>query len=318
MINYLRHNSIDKVRWDECIRHAVNSRIYAHSWYLDIVSPGWDALVDEKYESVFPLTHRRKAGIHYLYQPFFTQQLGLFSRSHLTGSLLNSFLTAIPEKFRFAEIQLNSLNKPDPGKFNLQIRLNHELDLINSYENLLSGYSQNTRRNIHKAVESGVTIGRKTGIDELISLFRENFGKEEGVLRFSDYVTLRKLLEYARNKDIGYATGAYSDSGSLSAAAFFMKDNKRVYYLFAASSLEARENGAMFLLIDHFIRENAFQELTLDFEGGNDPGLGRFYKSFGARESTYCKLRIDHLIWPVRLCLNLVRKYSGRKKEVLL
>jgi len=318
MINYIRHNDIDKTFWDDCIRQAVNSRVYAYSWYLDIVSPGWDALVDEKWESVFPLTHRRKAGINYLFQPFFTQQLGLFSRVHLTGMLLNDFLTAIPEKFRFAEIHLNALNKPDPGKFNVQIRLNHELDLINSYENLLSNYSQNNRRNIHKAVESGVTIGRKVAVDELISLFSENFGKEEGVLRFSDYVTLRKLLEYARENDIGHATGAYSAGGSLSSAAFFMKDNARVYFLFAASSPEARENGAMFLLIDHFIRENALQRLTLDFEGGNDPGLGRFYKSFGASESAYYKLRIDHLVWPVRLSINLIRLLTGRKKTVFL
>jgi len=318
MIYYIRHNDNDKDRWDECIQQAVNSRVFAYSWYLDIVSPGWDALVDEKWESVFPLTHRRKGGINYLFQPFFTQQLGLFSRVHLTGVLLNDFLTAIPEKFRFVEIHLNALNKPDPFKFKIQPRLNHELDLINTYENLLSNFSQNTRRNIHKALESGVTIGRKVEIDELISLFRENFGKEEGVLRFSDYVTLRKLLEHAQKKDMGRVTGAYSADGSLSAAAFFLKDYARVYYLFAASAPEARENGAMFLLIDHFIRENSLQRLTLDFEGGNDPGLGRFYKSFGAKESTYYQLRIDHLFWPVKQFINLVRLFTGRKKAVLL
>lgn len=318
MINYIRHNDIDKTRWDNCIRRAVNSRVYAYSWYLDIVSPGWDALVNENWESVFPLTHRRKGGINYLFQPFFAQQLGLFSCVHLTSGLLNDFLTAIPGKFRFAEIQLNALNKPDPNKFKVRIRLNHELDLINSYENLLSNYSQNTRRNIQKAVGSGITLGRKVEIDELISLFRENFGKEEGVLRFSDYVTLTKLLAHARKTDMGHVTGAYSASGALSAAAFFLKDNTRVYFLLAASAPEARENGAMFLLIDHYIRENALQPLTLDFEGGNDPGLGRFYKSFGARESPYCLLQIDHLIWPVRQCINLGRLLTGRKKAVLL
>lgn len=318
MIRYIRHNHIDRARWDECIRSSVNPRIYAYSWYLDIVSPGWDGLADEHWMSVFPLTHRTKRGISYLYQPFFTQQLGLFSRVPLTGSLLDDFLTAIPSKFRFVEIHLNSLNRPDPLRYQLQERSNHELDLNATYETLLSGYSQNTKRNIQKAKESGVTIGRKIEVDELIILFRENFGKKENKLQFRDYAILRKLLVHSMEEGLGKITGAFSSDGSLSAAAFFLKDSDRVYFLFAASAPEARENGAMFLLVDHFIRENALQPLTLDFEGGNDPGVGRFYKSFGAKEIPYCQLKIDRLFWPVKKYINLVRRFSGRKKAILL
>ena len=66
MIHYLKHHRIDKARWDRCISKAVNSRVYACSWYLDLVCPGWEALVEEDYTSVFPLTSRWK-GIYYLY-----------------------------------------------------------------------------------------------------------------------------------------------------------------------------------------------------------------------------------------------------------
>jgi hypothetical protein len=314
MIRYLKHKEIDKDRWDEAVGRAVNRRVYGFSWYLDLVSPGWEALADEEYRSLFPLTHRRKAGIRYLYQPFFTQQLGLFSSAHLTAELLDQFLSAIPATFSFIEIHLNAMNRPDPSKYDVTSRLNHELDLINSYEKLVSGYSQNTRRNIVKALESGVTIGRKVTTDELIGLFRENFGKKEGVLRFGDYVTLQKLLDHARENDLGHITGAFGRDGSLSAAAFFLKDQSRIYYLFAASAPEARENGAMFLLVDHFIREHAMKPFTLDFEGGNDPGVARFYKSFGATETHYPLLRMNRLSWPVRQGADLVQMLKRRKK----
>src|ERR1700692_3437990 len=79
MIHYLKHNAIDKRRWDEAIDRAFNGMIYAKSWYLDIVSPQWDALVSDDYRAVMPLTWRRKFGVYYLYQPFFTQQLGVFT-----------------------------------------------------------------------------------------------------------------------------------------------------------------------------------------------------------------------------------------------
>jgi len=314
MITYLRHKEIDKERWDLCIRNAVNGRIYASSWYLDLVSPGWDALADTEYESVFPLTHRRKAGIDYLYQPFFTQQLGLFSRAHLTEALLDEFLKSIPEKFKWVDIQLNSLNKVNPLRYDTVFRLNHELDLINSYENLSKNYSQNTLRNIRKASQMGVNTGRKVEVDELITLFREHYGKKEGVLQFRDYETLRNLLQYLQRNVLGMLLGAYSATGQLSAASFFIKEPSRVTYLFAASAPEARENGAMFLLIDQFIREHAGQALTLDFEGGNDPDLGRFYKSFGAAESPYCQLRINRLPWVFRQGLYFTRKLRHWRK----
>jgi hypothetical protein len=51
----------------------------------------------------------------------------------------------------------------------------------------------------------------------------------------------------------------------------------------------------MFLLIDSFISGHSGKSYVLDFEGGNDPNLGRFYKSFGAAEVCYPALRINRL-----------------------
>jgi len=46
MIIYHKHHEIDRDRWDECIRKSFNGIIYAYSWYLDIVSPQWEALIE--------------------------------------------------------------------------------------------------------------------------------------------------------------------------------------------------------------------------------------------------------------------------------
>lgn len=175
MIQYLHHSVIDKKKWDETISASVNGIIYACSWFLDIVSPGWDALVSGDYESVLPLTHTKKWGIRYLRQPFFTQQLGIFSRTHLTASLSDEFLRNVTDRFRLAEIHLNAFNKVDEGRYRVIRRMNLELDLIPSYESLAGNYSQNTRRNLHKAFENNIELRRKVDPDELITLFRENF-----------------------------------------------------------------------------------------------------------------------------------------------
>jgi hypothetical protein len=308
MINYLTHNQVDKSRWDDCIGRSQNRRVYAFSWYLDLVCPGWDALVQDDYASVFPLTHNRKWMISYLFQPYFAQQLGVFSSDTIQESLVAGYIRAIPRRYRFVDIQLNSMNRCDGGDGEKILRMNYECDLAAPYEELVGRYPENTRRNIGKANKAGITLNRTTGVDELISLFRDNFGKKEGKLKDCHYAALRQIILHGLNSKAGYILGAGAKEGPLSASAFFLFDHTRVYFLFAASSPEARTNGAMFLLIDRFIAENAGTGLLLDFEGGNDPNLGRFYKSFGALEVPYQGLRINRLPRVAESLLYFVRK----------
>jgi hypothetical protein len=295
MIRYLKHNEIDFTKWDRCIDRSVNGLVYSKSWYLDIVSPGWEALEADDYQTVFPLPCVSKFRIHYLRQPFFTQQLGLFSTGPLSEETVTTFLKAIPAKYRFMEIHLNSFNRVDSSLFEVEMRRNHELELVRNYESLSAGYSQNTRRNIRKALESGVTVRRKIDPDDLIRLFRDNFGMKEGKLTYKDYLTITRLIMHSLRHSAGIIMGAGAGSETLDAAAFFLKGLNRYIFLFSASDYATRENGAMFLLLDTFIREHCDRPVILDFEGGHDPNLGRFYKSFGAVESGYPMVRIKRL-----------------------
>lgn len=308
MIRYLQHNQIDKTGWDRCVAASMNRRIYAFSWYLDQVCNGWDALVEDDYISVFPLTHRNKWGISYLYEPFFTQQLGIFSTRPVTEELVSGFLGQIPLKFRFIEIHLNSMNPVKTGGFNTFPRLNHEVKLSTGYDQLYAAYSQNTRRNLKKAGEHGILLSMDTSIDELISLFRENFGKREGKLKQDHYRILEGLLNELKNRLQGVVYSVVNTSGKLMTAAFVLTDGGRHYFLFAASDPAARENGAMFLLIDQIIKLHAGSGTILDFEGGNDPNLARFYKGFGACEVVYPALRINRLPFFLWMGIRLIRK----------
>ncbi len=311
MIIYLQHHAIDREKWDACIMGSRNSLVYAMSWYLDITGPGWDALVEEDYSAVFPLVHRSKGGINYLYQPFFTQQLGVFSKQPISGERIKQFISAIPGKFLFAEIHLNTQNHPDPGPFELNERLNHELDLLPAYEILSGNYSENTRRNLKKAAGHPLVLKNDLEPDELITLFRENFGKKEGKLKSEHYEILRILLYGCMKHTSSTISGVINKDGILCASAFFLTFNKRVIYHFAASAAPARENGAMFFLVDRFIREHAGQQLVLDFEGSNDANVARFYKGFGSAESSYPLVRIDHLPAFLRKGVYFMKKFRG-------
>jgi hypothetical protein len=57
----------------------------------------------------------------------------------------------------------------------------------------------------------------------------------------------------------------------------------------------AKKTGAMFFLINNFIREYARKKVTLDFEGSNLPGLARFYTGFGSEEYVYLQIKKNNL-----------------------
>ena len=80
MITYLTRTQLNKNEYDNCIHNAPQSKVYALSWYLDIVADNWGALVLNNYEAVMPLPWRKKYGICYVYPPCWTQQLGVFSK----------------------------------------------------------------------------------------------------------------------------------------------------------------------------------------------------------------------------------------------
>lgn len=297
MIRYITYNEIDKHKWDECIHRAVNGIVYAYSWYLDIVSPQWDALVENDYERVFPLTKNKKSGISYLFQPFFTQQLGIFSTSKLNSEITENFISKIPRKFKFAEINLNTFNKIEHPKFQVFPNLTHELDLIPSYDLIYRNYSENIRRNIKLALNSDLILSRNTKAEHVIELFKNNKGKDIDTLKEKEYQLLKKLISVCLYKKIAHVNGVYTKDGNLCAGAILIESNNKVIFLFSATDKEARTNGAMSFLIDNFIKDNAQRNLTFDFEGSNNPSLARFYKSFGAKECAYYQFKKNELPW---------------------
>ncbi len=295
MIKYFNHKDIDKQKWDECISKAPDGIIYAYSWYLDIVCPGWEALVENDYEKVFPLTARKKSGINYLFQPFFTQQLGMFSTTENGQNELLNFIQNIPEKYRLVEINLNTFNKPESGNPDFIPNLTHELYLNQPYESIVRSYSANLKRNIRQATNTGLLVQSISDPEEIINIFRNNKGKEIMTLKDEDFLTLKKIIHLCISGNSAFLKAVINKNGRIIAGAVFLKSLRKMIFLFSGTSREAKSTGAMSFLIDNVIREYSQSELTLDFEGSNDVNLARFYKSFGAEERIYYQYRKNEL-----------------------
>jgi hypothetical protein len=292
MIKYLKHDEIDFTQWDKCISNSVGAYIYAYSWYLDIVAGEWDALVDDDYLSVFPLPFRQKFGVKYIYQPVFTQQLGLFSTALQGIARLNEFLQAIPKDFKLIEMNLNKYYVTIKRKnYSLVENRNFELDLAKDYEHIYKQFSTNLKRNIKKASKQELRIAEHVKPEELINLFKDNKGSELNVYSPEDYIRLGRLAYMLLHKGKANIVGVYNRENTLIASALFVSGKTRFIFLFSGLSKEGKEKAAMPFLISSFIKTHSNSNKVFDFEGSNNESLARFYKSFGAQEYHYFGLR---------------------------
>jgi hypothetical protein len=295
MIKYLNRDEISDQKWDMCISKSFNGIIYAYTWYLDIVAEGWGGLVENDYESVFPLPFKKRLGVSYIYQPFFTQQLGLFSRNLVSPDKVAAAIHSIPGEFRVIDLNLNTLNKVEDKKVMVASQLNHELDIIKSYDDIHSDYNQNLKRNLKKAEKEDLSVVRNIKPDNIINLFRENRGKQIPHLKDEHYLMLKRLIYTAMYKGKGQVYGVFDRSNTLVAGAAFLISNKKAIFIFSGLNETGRESGAMPFLINSFISKNSGKHLTFDFDGSNDPNLARFYKSFGAEECLYQRIHVNRL-----------------------
>lgn len=298
-IQYLKNNQINRQQWDVTIENSHNGLVYALSWYLDMVSPGWGALVAGNYEILMPLTYRNKFGIKYLYQPVFVQKLGLFSANKIESDITDYFLNEALKYYKFIDVCIDNL----PQSFLYKQRKTQMLNLSKPYQELYSNYSKNHQKNIEKALNSGLSLKQEGNPDDFILLLQRMYNdKNLSDVSHTDIENLRQIVHYAVNHDLGVIYFGYADK-RLCAASFFLKWKDRSV-IFTAQNNKGREIGAMFSIIDYYIQNNASKKMFLDFAGSTLPGVAKRNRGFGAKDSVYYDLQLNNLPWPLKYFKN--------------
>ncbi len=177
---------------------------------------------------------------------------------------------------------------------NLSERKNIILKLGADTDQIKKNYSENTRRNIKKAEKQDFSVSWNFNMKEIMALFTANRGQK---LNISEYWTNRVMtISHAmHHKGKGHCVSLYNVKNECIAGAFYVLHDKRLYFLFSGSDAEVKKHGAMHFLINQLIEKHNSSGILLDFEGSNNEGLARFYKSFGGIEQNYPMLNINRL-----------------------
>jgi len=295
-IKYLRNSEINFKKWDFCIKNSVNVKVYAFSWYLDIVASNWDCIVYDDYKMVMPVVFKRQLGFFKKnYHPIFCQQLGPFSFSKellRDENIIESIFQTLIAQFSNYKISINHVvycnliqsNYLQKNKVSFVERINLELDLSMKYDQLYKNFSSNTKRNLRPIPNS--SIKRIVDVKYFISLYKKYLNDVIN-LNSSQYQIMYKLIISCMHKNIGVLQGLFDNKNNLLGAIFVIHAFKRHILLFNFSNTKYYRLSPMTHLINDYILTHASKSEVLDFEGSSLLGVKRFYKGFGATEKNY-------------------------------
>ncbi len=301
MIRFFKREDIDDKRWNGVVHFALNNMPYGYTWFLDNVAETWHGLIWGEYEMVMPVITNKKYGIEYVYQPFFTQQLGIFAVKRLKPSTVSKFLEAITEQYRYIDFNLNFLNQPEASGFIVSERKNLILDLERPYEIIAACYSDNLKRNLKKSQQQKLIVQNNISPEKFVEFYVAHTGSKVKGFSEKHRHILHRLIYNALHFSMGNMAAVYDEHNELIAANFLVYSKARVVNLLPASSPKGKEIHAMSLLLDTVIRTHQNRPLLLDFEGSMIEGVARFYKSFGAEEQNYFHLKRNDLPWYLKL-----------------
>ncbi len=305
---YIRNSDIDRSKWDKCISVSFNNRVYALSWYLDVVAENWGGLVYNDYQAVFPIVFKKFLFLNKCYQPFFCQQLGLFYQKdendkntlHLIDSCfvylnskIKSFEFCSTSEFMGAFTNLQASKSEEGlahGLIPNEVRCNLVLDLKLNYHEIVKTYSKNTIRNLKRAGDSNLTIKEYLNTKDVFSFFKMNLNIRAN-LKDGDFLSLYNLMESCMEKGLGKIIGVLNADKKLIACGFFIRQFNRDILIYNTSDKNHKESHGMTFLIDSYIKENVQRDAVLDFEGSNLSGVFRFYQGFGAIENNYLLIK---------------------------
>ncbi|MFZ5554857.1 MAG: GNAT family N-acetyltransferase [Bacteroidota bacterium] len=289
----LEHQHINKKKWDKTLASSSFPFVYAASWYLDAVHPGWQAIADENYTCLFPVPVKKRSAITYAIKPFFTQQLGWFGNP--TPAKEKETIALLEKNFRYIDFSIRTRPPVNEKKWQVKENINYELNLTPGYEKISKKYSENCRRNLKKSLKNGHSACEDLSMDEMIKLFKRTKGRELKEMTSAHYKIIRSVYEAAEKKNAAFITGIKNKNGKLISAVLFIHWENRIYHLFSASDEEGKRSGAAPAVIDHCIKKFAGTTTILDFEGSNVAGLARFYSGFGSERKMYYSMRYNNL-----------------------
>jgi hypothetical protein len=258
--------------------------------------------------AALPLKVARKWGRTYVTQPPFVQGPGylfapLPAQPYKAWSQQTAYLHAISNAvphylqvaFTTAPGQLYTAPFAWAG-FATRVADTWQLDVRQAnWAVIRGGFESKLRRNLQAAEKQGIMVGPSLETDGLLRALAEGLGNK--VLRSPERaLLLHNLATWAMVSGAGFVLEATDASGTLLAAALFLRSENRLIYTAGSRTKAGLATDAASLILARALDVATTEGRIFDFEGSMHPGIQAFFRRFGAHPVPYLFLQRKHVL----------------------
>jgi hypothetical protein len=298
-IRLIPRNEISEEKW-QLLEQNAEYPIFSSIWYLDTVSPEWQAFVLNDYDLVLPILVKKKFGFKYALHPLLIRSFEILGQSNAKKS---QFLKMILSQFDFYSVNLKDLSDSNLNQVYIENRSFQFLSFKENLAKTISSFSENTIRKIKQFKNSNAKIEEISDGNQLSELFKQEKGSQFGNFNRDTYLKLDHLVKLSRKLKIGYLFAAKTENEIL-ALGFFILYNNHLLYVKGVVTEKGKKLGAMQAIFNFVISKFHDETKGLDFGGSNEVGLANFNKRFGAIDLNYVVLKNNKTKFPFRKLIN--------------
>lgn len=299
--------------------------LFLQAWWLDLLAPDkWvyftDAVEGEE-AIIWPVILQKKWGIQIGTMTPITQYLGPYQVKGRMDDAALAFRTAqihqqyiakavvtIKQSMQLSPVQALALSEQG---WQFQERITYRIKTSTiAQEGLWAGLNS-TRRNLVRHAEKELFCSEGEFNSQIDAIFRQTYRYRNSKLPFSAQVIESISKQTVRNNRGFMLHAVRKMDEKILAYGFFAHDTKYLYYLVGgADRIEDPKGLAGSIILWNGILRAKALGLDFDFEGSMNPGIAKFFKSFGGQSHSYWNGTWDR--WPV---LRKITRLSRKKAD---
>ena len=288
--------------------------IFLQDWWMDAVSENWDVAIvknGDNIAGVWPYNHEQKIGVSLLRTPKLTPYQGphvlyprdLKASNHdgYENETIAELLKQLPEAKVWNIAALPGIKQAGLLKqagLDISTRQTFLIDLKQNEEVLLSNMKESLRRNIKAA---DYEIVNDTSLLPLLYEYQKHTLGKKDVAQPHTLNGMQRLMDACLQHN-NAALWALKEGNEITAMVWNVWDSERSYYFMGAQKPGNDNYKAMPALLWHCIKEAKKRgDKIFDLEGSMDPGVEKFFRSFGANRELYLELKKNEsLLWKLK------------------
>ena len=208
----------------------------------------------------------------------------------LEGKIPSPLITYLEElgrknKWTYYELRGGNINFPHINPS--QVYLSHIIQLVSSEDKVFSNFRSSTKRNIQKALRSGVKISFHHTFESIEQFYRLNcITRKKHGLPPQPYLFFRRFYDHIISNNNGFVILAHYESMTIAGAIFLHIGIKGLFKYGASDPVyqNLRANNLIFWEAIRWFIKNGYNEINLGKTLPEHTGLRQFKNGWGALE----------------------------------